>query len=349
MSSDSYLQGLVIGKCKELGDQAAAEFFSVSPALVRQWVNGSKVPSLAAVERVFSPPSSPFANAEWAGKEIFVAAPFYKTSTPATMFALIALWDRAKMGFRHRSGDAFIAHARNQLAEDYLASGMPLCFSLDDDMIPPCGHAWWYNHITGFNLPERFAGLHAINQLRSRGKSLIGGLYFGRNKNGRALYADAFTSNEENARAHTAPFDEVKAVDWVATGCMLFTREVLLDIKKTHPYLAPQVAGEPFHFFSAASDPVMRAYPEMQQKALAVDAALRGGNAGEAGKLLQELIGQMEQSYDQLSRQARLNQGEDITFCRRAKFAGHQPHVDFSVVCGHIGGAVYGPPNTGAS
>ena len=54
--SDSYLQSLVINKCKELGAEKSAEFFEVSVGLVRQWINGSKTPSLASVEKVFSVP-----------------------------------------------------------------------------------------------------------------------------------------------------------------------------------------------------------------------------------------------------------------------------------------------------
>ena len=36
-----------------------------------------------------------------------------------------------------------------------------------------------------------------------------------------------------------------------------------------------------------------------------------------------------------------LGMGEDVQFCIRAAQAGHQPHVDFALRCGHIGWKIY--------
>jgi hypothetical protein len=38
-----------------------------------------------------------------------------------------------------------------------------------------------------------------------------------------------------------------------------------------------------------------------------------------------------------------LGSGEDVSFCLRAAAAGHQPHVDMGLVCGHIGYQCFGP------
>lgn len=38
-------------------------------------------------------------------------------------------------------------------------------------------------------------------------------------------------------------------------------------------------------------------------------------------------------------------QGEDVSFCARAKACGHQPFVDLSVVCFHVGDYAFGPWN----
>jgi len=350
MSGDSHLQGLVIGKCRELGDAKAAEYFGVSTSLIRQWVNGSKTPSLASVEKVFVLPEELPKNAAWAGKEVFIAAPFYKSTNPGTLFSLLALWDRPKYGFRHRSGDAFIVHARNTLMNDFLASGLPYCQWIDDDMIFPCGQAAWMNQATGMNLPEKFAGLHGINQLKSRNKSLIGALYFGRNLYGRALYAEAMQEtpegNAENARAHSAPFDEVKETAWVGTGGLFHSRQVPLDIMKECPHLAPQHSSEVFHFFSNSADAVMKSFTEMQAKVDNISVIVRGGEAEKASKILFDLAAQMRQAAADVITQNRLQQGEDQLFCQRAKQAGHQPHVDMSVVCGHLGSVTWGPHNT---
>jgi hypothetical protein len=42
----------------------------------------------------------------------------------------------------------------------------------------------------------------------------------------------------------------------------------------------------------------------------------------------------------------RLQSGEDAIFGVRADKCGHPTYVDMSIVCGHIGGAIYGPHNT---
>ena len=351
MNSDSYLQALVIGRCKELGDDRAAEFFGVSAGLVKQWVNGSKTPSLASVEKVFSIPENAPKEAAWEGKNMFVCCPAYKSVHPATLFTLMAMWDRPKMGFRVRFNDAYIIHARETLAMDFLASGMPECFSLDDDLVWPCGQGAWFNETTGFNYPDRYASLHAINQLRSRNHSLVGGLYFGRNKNGRAMYHEAMqetpAGNAENERAHSAPFDECKPTEWVGTGGLYFRKEVLLDIQKTHPHLAPEYPGEPFHFFSATADPVMKAFAEMKAKVAEAHRQVTSGEAAAAGNILADLSNQLIDASNQLVLSNRMQQGEDQLFCRRAKAAGHQPYVDLALAGAHIGFNAWGAPTTG--
>lgn len=350
MPGDSYLQALVTSRCRELGAEEAAKLFAVSPGLVHQWMNGSKTPSLASVEKVFKLPETLPENAAWAGKEVFIACPFYKSTNPATLFSLLAMWERGKYGFRHRSGDAFIVHARNMLANDYKASGLPFIFWVDDDMIFPCGQAAWFNLATGFNFPEQYAGLHAVNRLRSRNKTFIGALYFGRKAGGRACYSQAMLDTPEglrdNARAHDAPFDEVKATEWVGTGGLLHTREVLLDIEKTFPHLAPQHVSETWHYFSNHADAVMRQFSEIIGKTQAIGLLVKGGEAQKAGQMLEELYGQLKQAEQDTITQNRTQQGEDQLFGRRASAAGHQPYVDMSVVCGHLGTNVWGPANT---
>lgn len=348
--SDSYLQRLVITRCEELGVDKSAEFFEVSAGLVRQWLAGSKTPSLAAVERVFSVPEGKSADAGWEGKEVFIAAPFYRSTNPNTMLSILAVWDRAKFGYRHRWGDAFIVHARNQLATDFLNSKLPWIWWIDDDMIIPFGNAALFNAATGMNLPDKFAGIHTPTRLRSHGKTLIGGLYFGRQKKGKAMYASAYAptpeGKAENAKAHRGPIDSVKAEDWVGTGCLMHTREVLLDIQKEFPHLAPQHTDEPVHFFSNASDAVVKAMSDLKRLTAEATDHLKGGSAEKAGESLGEIGRLIVSAESENLRHNRLQQGEDQLFCRRAKQAGHQPFIDLAVVCGHIGQNIWAHHNT---
>lgn len=348
--SDSYLQRLVITRCEELGVEKAAEFFDVSIGLVRQWLAGSKTPSLAAVEKVFSLPEGKPLEANWDGKEVFIAAPFYKSTNPLTMLSLMALWDRPKFGYRHRWGDAFIVHARNQLGTDFLNSKMPYCWWIDDDMIVPFGNAAVFNQATGMNLPEKFAGIHTPNRLRSHGKSLVGGVYFGRVKHGRALYASAFQPTPEgrleNAKAHRGPVDAIKAEDWVATGCLMHTRQVLLDMQAHFPHLAPQSPDEPFHFFTNTSDSLVKSIAEIKRLTFEASQSLKGGSAEKAGESLAEIGRLITSAETENLKHNRLQQGEDQLFCRRAKQAGHQPYVDLAVYCGHVGTNIWAHHNT---
>lgn len=343
---DSYLRLLVVAKAKELGDERAAEFFGVSRGLIRQWVAGSKPPSLAAVEKVFVPPDTKPEEAAWADKEVFLAAPFYRTTNPRTMFAVLALWDRPKYGFRYRFGDAFIAHARNQLAEDFKTSGLPVCQWIDDDMIPPIGLAGWFFEHAKMPCPAAFAARHGINRLRSHGKTLIGGLYYGRWEHGKAMYAEANTDPAEDAKSRQY-LDQIQPTAWVGTGFLQHTREVLLDIEKAFPHLQPRSPTDHWGYFSNTADRLVERFSGIQ--ILADNAAKELVSSAEAaGQTLSELAKLIRTSQEEFSRLDWVTRGEDQTFCARALKAGHQPYVDLGCICGHVDGSVvYGPHNTG--
>jgi hypothetical protein len=351
---NSYLQGLVIDRCRALGFTEAASFFGVSEGLIRQWTAGSKTPSLAAVELVFQTPDAPVVpghEAQWAGKEVFLALPFYKSVDPRTLFSIMGIWDRAKFGASVRYGDAYVSHTRNNLAHDFLSTGLPEILWLDDDMIVPRGDAGWFNFHTGFEFPAEFAGLHTPTQLRSHGKTIVGGTYFGRGSRARAVYYEAMLSSAagiaEDKLAHSGPAHRLRQVWWTGTGCLWHKREVLLDIQKAFPNLAPETDKEPWHFFSNRDDLLAGAFPEIKAKVNEAAAQLRGQNGAAAEAILLDAVKQIDNTAEASKIHSALQQGEDQTFGKRAKIAGHQSHVDHAIVCGHVGSCVYGPKNTG--
>jgi hypothetical protein len=351
----SYLRNLVKAKVVELGDDKACEFFDVSKLLVQQWRNGSKTPSLTAIEKVFQTPSSSIVEqAQWEGRQVVVLQPFYKSVHPATHFAILGLLDRTKMGAFLRHNDAFIVHARNVLAGQLLETKVPWGFFIDDDMLPSWGNASWYNQFTGFNLPEKYAGKHILNALLAHNKSVVGSLYFGRNPAGKAMYYEAMLNTPEgqaeNRRAHQAPFDELKPVRWVATGAILINRQVFLDIQTKFPHLAPQHPSEPWHFFSNANDAVVSNLTKLQEQVGVATQFVRDGkwSVPEFEKFLEDIRIQLAETKTADLQNSRLQQGEDQVFGIRAGEAGHQSYVDMSVVCGHIGSMCYGPGNTRA-
>lgn len=349
----SPLQRLVLDAVRDMGEEKAVEFFSVSHSLIRQWVNGSKVPSLAAVEKVYTQHTSPgvtTSTANWEGKEVFLAIPCYKSLDPRTAFSILGIWDRAKFGASLEYGDAYVIHSRNNLAHKFKASAQKEILWLDDDMIVPCGNAQWFNYTTGMNLPESFAGLHAPTRLRSHGKTLVGGLYFGRSYAGKAIYYEAMIATpegeRENAYAHHAPKDELRPCWWTGTGCLWHTKDVLLDIDKAFPHLAPQFPNEPWHYFSNSDDVLHQRFGEIEEKMKAAELELKNGNGGTTETILRDISNQMGKMKQENLRHSMLQQGEDQTFGKRAKVAGHQSYVDLGVVCGHVGTAVYGVHNT---
>jgi hypothetical protein len=342
-----YLSDLVVAKLHELGTDEGAKFFGIGEPLARQWRARTKPVSLAAVQKVFSPPDKASQEASWEGKKVLLMLPWYKTTNPLTSFCLLALFDRSKMGAAMEFGDAMIAHARNRLLDTLVTTGIEHGFFLDDDMVVPCGNAAWFNRYTGMALPETYAGLHTLNRLVSHGKTLVSGLYFQRRDGGRAVYYDALVETPageaENREARTAPRPTLKETEWAGTGCLLVHRSVPLDIRKNMPWLAPKAPGESWGYFSSSSDTLQRKAPEVQ--ALLENAAAefaKGGAQAALERSVRDAAAMIESALRETNRSDRLPAGEDEVFGRRAKLCGHPTFVDYGVVCGHVGGKVFG-------
>lgn len=343
----SFLSDLVVSKSKELGTDKAAEFFGVSSGLVRQWIAGSKPVSLSAVEKVFSPSTAEFSDVRWEDKKVMLMLPWYKTTHPLTAFCLLALLDRTKMRAAMEFGDAMIAHARNRLLDTLVESKIEYGFFLDDDMLVPVGNAGWFNRYTGMTLPDSFAGVNTLDRLVSHGKTLVSGLYFQRKDAGRAVYLEALmdgpAGDEENRLARAAPRDLLKEVTWAGTGCMLIHRSVALDMREKMPWLAPQTAGESWHYFSSASDALLLSLPTIADSiSSTLQEFSQTGDAGAFERASRDHLFKLKEVVESASRVNRLNDGEDAVFGRRAKACGHPTFVDYGVVCGHLGGKVYG-------
>lgn len=183
-----------------------------------------------------------------------------------------------------------IPRARNDLAERFLKSDCEWSFWVDSDVLLPCGDPGWFLGVTkAKKIPQKFAGLHTIDQLRSRNKSLIGGVYSKRVYGGDSLVAN----NAAKAELKKGPQDKIIPVDWLAAGCMLVHRSVYEDIMKSREDLAPNSVRDLWGLFDL--DPTPPGF------------------------------------------------GEDIAFCARARKAGHQPYLDMSVMCAHVGNFAFLP------
>lgn len=333
------LQDLVNRKLDALGDRAA-ETFGVSAAMIENWRKGTTPIPLRTLDNLISEQGSedptelpilPDAyGVKWEGKEVFIALPFYKQTHPITAFSIMGLLERGKMTVAMSFGDAFVAHARNNLARRFIKSGVEWMLTVDDDMILPIGKAKWFNSLSGLNLPEKFAGMHAIERLRSHGKTLVGALYCGRSDQGAPMYAEAIANATEQHFVRQ-PRDQIKPTKWVATGCLLIHRKVFEDISKKFPHLDG-------HWFSSSEHDLVARTKEAV-------AALNDEVAAPAARIA-KAKGLLAAGGVQSQRNSHTGVGEDVQFSARALEAGHQPYVDLGCWCGHIGYKTYAPSNT---
>ncbi len=325
------LRALVMDKVGSFANQReAADFFEISEEELEGWHGSMPIP-VSALEKVWS--GLDFSTLGTAGKQkVVVMMSSYKTTMPQTAFSLITLIDKTRMAVMLDFGDAFIAHSRNKLAENFLRTKAEWAFSCDDDMVFPCGNAAVFNNFTGLNLPDKFAGVHAVDRLLSHGKTLIGGLYFGRWEHSKGCFAEGAATHEYLVRA---PRDEIRPTRWVGTGCLLIHRSVFMDIEAKFPSLARNHEGKHGNFFTSSEHDLRNGADE----ALAILNDLSASSEARCAhvhKLLTDLKAKTE-AYSSLG------VGEDVVFCHRAAQAGHQPHIDFGTICGHIGTRVYGP------
>lgn len=333
----SALTKLVLDKVGALGQSAAADFFGVEEGEVVLWEQGGRPIPLAAVEKVFDvtklAPKVGEVSAD--GQRICIVLPCYKQTNPVTEFCLFSMLDRTKMSVMLQFGDAFIAHTRNQLACSFLKSKADWMFTVDDDMVLPCGQAKWFNGVTDFGLPDEFAGMHTINRLLSHQKMLVGALYFGRCRSGKPVYAEGMSEKAEEAYVRRGPHNVCKPTKWVGTGAMLVHRKVFTAIEDKFPHLARNKDGDHGNWFTSSEHDIREAAADSLR-------VLDDQTVSEAARI-QKVKETMSLALHRTKVNSALGTGEDVQFCIRATQAGHQPHVDLGLICGHLGSFAYGP------
>lgn len=269
-------------------------------------------------------------------KKVMIILPWFKQVSPITAFCAAQLIDRRRTATLLNWGDAFIAHTRNHCAEIFLQSPCDYALWLDDDMVVPFGNAEWYRLHTGFDFPEQFMSMNTLDRLMSHGKTVVGGLYYGRHRHGPPVFNEGANANV-SALLRKGPQDRLLETRWVGTGCLLTHRSVFEDIEKTFPRLSRGPAKNGGHWFSSTEASIMNSVQRIRD-------ALASGpvTAEKSYKALEGLDAALSLAKNENA----LGSGEDVSFCLRAKAAGHTPYVDIGLVCGHLGHCVYGPHNT---
>jgi len=170
----------------------------------------------------------------------------------------------------------------------------------------------------------------------SHGKTLVGALYFARHKHGPPVYGEGALP-EEARYARSGPHDLAKPTRWVGTGCLLSHRSVFEDIEKRFPRLARGADKKGGNWFTSTEASLL-------QRVEAVYAGLSSGPL--TGDHAYKALTGLTEALAAAKAENPLGCGEDVSFCSRAAAAGHVPHVDMGLICGHLGNCVYGPGNT---
>lgn len=274
-------------------------------------------------------------------RNVCIALPWYKQTNPLTAFSVMGLKDPRRTAIMLNFGDAFVVHSRNTLGDLFLQTDLEWMLTIDDDMIVPFGNGEWINNFTGMKLPKPFSEFNALDRLLSHGKTLVGALYFGRWRHGTAMFAEGFQNDKLKSYIKRGPHNEIKPTRWVGTGCMLIHRSVFLDIEKKFPYLRRTREGgkRGGNWFTSSEHDLASGVDEVLTD---LDARRGQWDEGDAYKSFQKLSDARARSRHNSS----LGTGEDVIFCHRAMAAGHQPHVDMGLICGHIGSECYHPFNT---
>lgn len=206
----------------------------VEPALVSESRSADGLPSY---------------RCEFAGRDVFVGWPWYKTTNPVTAAVNVAMaldFGRDRIRFDMVIGDAMVYHSRNKIADAFLATDAKWLMMMDDDIIPSIGRPAWMRHWVeaARKLNDRVLQRHVLQKLLGHGKTLVGCAYFGRQEGGKLMCSDQ--SLEREAREYA---DRVVPVDWVGTGCLLVHRSVFDSVRASNPDLAPTQPGELFDYF----------------------------------------------------------------------------------------------------
>jgi hypothetical protein len=145
-----------------------------------------------------------------------------------------------KIGWKWKLGDAMIYHSRNYLADLFLKTEAEWSFWVDDDIIFPIGHSSIIREFTNIpaSYPQRLLDIDTLPHLLRQNKPLIGGLYFGRNINGKAQFAEGKAPGMHRNLLNPE-FTGVLPTYWVATGLMLIHRSVFTAIQEACPEIAP--------------------------------------------------------------------------------------------------------------
>jgi len=237
------LKQLVRSRIEKLGVKEAASYFGVSVGTASNWLTGKRPPTADAIQLVFDEldisktqeykPDSELVM--WQGRKVMMLLPIYRSfnaDTHFTLFANYAKYGPDKLGMEIIK-KTVIHEARNILIHKALKTDAQTFIMFDDDMILPCGNSALFNGRYGAGVDEARANKVAISRLMESGKDrgIVGGLYFGRHRTGKAQCSAGFESDSENRAFRALKYNGWIPMRWVATGAFKIERWVIEQMK----------------------------------------------------------------------------------------------------------------------
>lgn len=218
------------------GREKVTEIIGQGPAVMSMWLSRKRFP-IEAIQKLIEFDPEPlhavkplYSNPE-PGKKLVILMPMNGSPEPEIMDAFSRLYDPKEMDFR-RVAFNNLSVARNSLAGQFLKGPWDWALWWDSDTIPPYGDAAGFKKLCQTpNMPESFAGVHAIYRMLVHKKSFISACYVGRRKGA----PPQFGGDGEAIKAivKRGPRDEVIETEWSGFGFTLTNRQVFEDIIKT--------------------------------------------------------------------------------------------------------------------
>lgn len=223
-------------RVRQLGEEQVAKLLGVKRPVIRGYIQG-RVPHHDICQKVVDlwfVESRPYRYEEpvkvYEDRSICLLMPTYKFIHPLCHYSIMAFWERSRMRYQQRYGDAEIKRSRNHLARRFLRdTKCEWSLWLDDDMIFPWGDALDFNQKTHLNMPAQFASLLTPDRLVSWGKTIVSALYYDRHGQ------NTMTIGAKKAPSVRAPHNSLAPVLYAGMGCMLVHRKVYLDIAEKFP------------------------------------------------------------------------------------------------------------------
>ena len=195
----------------------------------------------------------------WEGRKLMMLLPIYRTFSADTHFSLFANYAQygpSKIGMLMEK-QTLIHEARNILVDRFMKTDADTAIFCDDDMILPCGSAGLFQSRWGGGLTDRQGSVWAISRLMGHQEEagIVGALYFGRNRIGKAQCSIGFTKPDEAARFRDGTLEALVRDEWVGTGLMRIKRWVLDKMKAEidngrWPECKPQGQGGYYGYFT---------------------------------------------------------------------------------------------------